>query len=1040
MLGTDVSREFPSCVRPKRGCNDGRLRFGILSSVLIALLFASLLITQSQALPPNPQASSSYIKFKVVDADTDLPLQNATIIVWDMSTYALPSHFYTNGSGEYYFDGAVQTHLYYIYVYKGNLTEGTIQYAPQFISITLSYSESNRNVTVNLVPAAAIHLTGEISVVESVSPPNSFEVSIIDPTVGGDVPPVLNGDFIDFYGRQARYFLREKGQLNSSFVFVPAGIPLKLRFDFALITEKQTIVYLHFYIPVPPLENNATATFRLEDHSLMESIEMVKAYVFDAYESLRIAQDAGFYLAGERITLDEQLSQLNNASGILSGNDPERYEQCWGILRTASSKTDGVLTLLDYYISWAAANAVYLPAFFAVYSVIFAFFIFEDNRKKYISGVGFYGLFLLILYYVYPGIRIIINQQLNLFVEVAGASIAVTLGIVFLITRRWKLSMEGVFSMRDILATLFSLGKRQIKIRRARGFLTLSSLIILVLAFTALTSFGWVYGVTSERMSYTPRADGYLMKLTANATFVYGQTEYSLFTSMDLGYNNMLSQRVPLQQVAPKIETYPTSGSVATVISTTGTLDIRGVVGVEPVSEAIYTGLDTIIPAGNGDYLDSADPNGILISSEAAETLNVSPGEIVQFISSEGVTLNCTVKGIFSDTGYEQLNDLDGQPFGPKTAVVRDGRSVVELCNATNVVFMNWQTAIDLQKQINYNSQPRQPENARGKFNMLSRIAFRVQSGYGLNELIEVVVNNLYCDLYVAEGGALRHYFVGFYYESKGAVEILFPLVMACLNVGAVMLNAVYERRREMKILTVMGSNPAHLAMLFVSEAIILGMVGGGLGYLFGLGFYRVMAVIGEGVVVREKLEWWWSALGFALAVIASVLSTLRPALLAVKMYTPSKVRRVKATKEEKQTRKDEILKFYQARSMTMPVKVNVRDAIFFFNLMHDRLDEMKSGFHERIEDLQELPEAQTSKGHIVKKFTFTYSIVSKDKRTVLKNEVICNKNPDEDYYRVQLVANLENLEVHEEQIHRIAEIIRGICLDWSKNRSQIVG
>jgi bisphosphoglycerate-independent phosphoglycerate mutase (AlkP superfamily) len=157
-------------------------------------------------------------------------------------------------------------------------------------------------------------------------------------------------------------------------------------------------------------------------------------------------------------------------------------------------------------------------------------------------------------------------------------------------------------------------------------------------------------------------------------------------------------------------------------------------------------------------------------------------------------------------------------------------------------------------------------------------------------------------------------------------------------------------------------------------------------------------------------------------------------------MYTPSKVRKIKVTEVEKKERKDEILKFYQARSMTMPVKVNAKDVIFFFNFLAGRLEELKSGFYERIEELQELPETQTSKGHIVKKFTFNYNITSKDQKTIIKNEIVCSKNPDEDYYRVQLASNLDNLEVSEEKIFRIAEIVRGISLDWLKNRDSIVG
>jgi hypothetical protein len=333
---------------------------------------------------------------------------------------------------------------------------------------------------------------------------------------------------------------------------------------------------------------------------------------------------------------------------------------------------------------------------------------------------------------------------------VAGLSIAITLGIVFMITRSWKLGTEGFFSFRDILGTLFSLGKRQIKIRKMRSLLTISSLVVLVLAFTSFTSFGWVYGMTKETIPYASTVDGILMKRAENETFVYGQNNYSLFKPLDASYLQMLIQLIPVQQAAPKIETFPTEDPIARIISSQGTsIDIRGVIGVDPVSEAIYTKLNTIIPAGSGVYLNTNDPNGILVSNSAASALNYIPGETIQFLSSEGTVLNCTVKGIFSDSSYSQLADIDGQPFGPKTLVHKSGKVLMTVCNATNVVIMNWQTTINFQKQINI--QQGKDEDEIGRYNILSRIAFRVSSGYGIDNVAKTIVNDLYCDIYNSE-------------------------------------------------------------------------------------------------------------------------------------------------------------------------------------------------------------------------------------------------------------------------------------------------
>ncbi|MFB0522373.1 MAG: FtsX-like permease family protein [Candidatus Bathyarchaeia archaeon] len=1012
----------------------------LLLLLFLVVLLSDYRITRSWGLQPDLESSTNYVNIKVVDANTDEPIRNATIILWDSSSPSFWSRLgSTDDRGEYYFDEAVQEHLYQVYAYKGDLTAGCIGYAPQAIDIELSYSEANRNITLRLVPGAAIHLTGEISVVESVNPPSTFVVRIVDPKSPSGSPPTLNGSFIHTYDRTVRSYLREKRSLDDSIVLIPAGIPVELEFSSTLYTPERGSVPISFSISVGPLSKGSQVEHRLEEYSLKGSIETVWEYILSAYEELDNARSVGFYLAEEGRTLDEQQSALRIARDQLSRGDLTGYRQCWATLRTAYKQTSNVLTALHYYILLSGANAVYLPAFLAVYSAILAFFLFEDDRRKLTSGLLLYALLLAVLFNIYPGVRIIMEQNLHLFALAAGLSVAITLGLAFAVGIYWKPSLEGLFRTRDILATLFSIGKRQIKLRRSRGSLTLSSLTILVLAFTALTSFGWVYGITKETIPYSSSVSGVLMRRTGNEFFTYQDANYPLFVPLGTNYCQRFQQSLPVEHIGPKTETYPGERPIAKIISDEGkAIDILGVVGVEPTAETLFTMLNEIVLEGRGSYLDEEDPFGIMIGETASVGLNVEPGDPIELLSSEGVVLTCTVKGIFSDSGYEQLKEIDGQPFGPKCVIERDGEPFLTLCNATNVVIMNWQTTVALQRQINI--QQEKEENEMGRFNSLSRVAFTTKQGVEEEGIVNTVVNGFYCDAFISSEGVISRYYTGYYYEAKGTVEIFLPLVMSSLSVGAVMLNAVYERRREMKILAVVGANPAHLAMVFVSEAIILGMVGGGLGYLLGLGFYRIMPLFGSGLMVREKLEWWWSALGLGIAVVASVLSTVRPALLAVKLYTPSRVRRVKVSEEERDERNKQILRVYQARSVMMPVKVDQKDALFFFSFLLGRLQELKTRLHEGILDLEELPDTETPRNELIKRFTFSYASFYMNQKIVTKNQIVCSKSPNDDYYRVQLVSNLDNIEVSEECIYRIAEVIRDITMYWAKNRERIIG
>jgi hypothetical protein len=255
-----------------------------------------------------------------------------------------------------------------------------------------------------------------------------------------------------------------------------------------------------------------------------------------------------------------------------------------------------------------------------------------------------------------------------------------------------------------------------------------------------------------------------------------------------------------------------------------------------------------------------------------------------------------------------------------------------------------------------------------------------------------------------------------------------------------VMMNSVYERRKEIRTLSMVGLNPTHIGLIFVAEAIILGMVGGSLGYISGLGFYRVMVLFGQEIMVREKLEWWWSAIGFAIALAASVLSSIRPAALAVSTYTPSKVKKVKRSEKETVARKDEIFKAYQERQMSMPVKVALNEQIFFVGFFLDRLDDLRTGYIERVENVEETPEIENVRGELVKTVNFEYRYEAGGRERRTKNSLILTKSADEDYYRVRISSEPAVPGVPVSAIERTIDFVHETVLYWSKNKKRIVG
>jgi hypothetical protein len=377
---------------------------------------------------------------------------------------------------------------------------------------------------------------------------------------------------------------------------------------------------------------------------------------------------------------------------------------------------------------------------------------------------------------------------------------------------------------------------------------------------------------------------------------------------------------------------------------------------------------------------------------------------------------------------------MDSNPFGP----LRIEGGEVRRCNNTEVIFLSAATAKNIQNLIDakYGSSAKQ-------FVILTDFVFRPSGGMTTEIIVPLARSLIYWfayDVLASTNGAITYYHVGSYFELKGAAELIIPLIMVGLNVGMVMMNAVYERRKEIRILSMVGLNPTHIGLMFVAEAVILGMVGGSLGYLIGLGFSRTMVLFGQELMVREKLEWWWSAAGFALAMIASVVSSIRPAALAVSTYTPSMVKKVKRTEKQAKVRREEIFKVYQGRQMSMPVKVLTSEKEFFISFLLDRLYELKDGFVERVENVVQVPETEDVKGELVLTINFDYAFGATGRERGTKNSLVMTKSPNEDYYRVRLVSEPAVMGLPETVIERTIDLIHETCLLWVKDKGKYLG
>jgi putative ABC transport system permease protein len=109
----------------------------------------------------------------------------------------------------------------------------------------------------------------------------------------------------------------------------------------------------------------------------------------------------------------------------------------------------------------------------------------------------------------------------------------------------------------------------------------------------------------------------------------------------------------------------------------------------------------------------------------------------------------------------------------------------------------------------------------------------------------------------------------------------LITLLGASIGLMNIMLVTVTERTREVGIRKALGATRQNILVQFLTEAIMIGQIGGILGIIFGIIIGLVLAIYIEG---QFQIPWAWITLGFVVNMIVGIISGIYPAMKASKM------------------------------------------------------------------------------------------------------------------------------------------------------------
>lgn len=953
----------------ENGRSVGRSRRCLSAKVLLASTILLVALAPYLLLEASDETA---VGGTIVSTVTGTPIADATIHIWSAPMH--PSRYSTDEAGR--FNISLAPGPYDIYILADDPSTPGVDYVPFHAEIQLPQDGGDMG-TIGLKPGASVVIEGDLQFVVTEDLPVRVGYEVIDPATGR----VMTVD-----GLRLEYGTSDGAQselldLDPRHLIVPLETPFTFNVNATVLTGGE-FTQISFEADEPGLAGLAQGEelrIDVRKHTLTYNLGDVEAFLERVEGRVYDMEAEGFYLTVEKETLTSAIGLIDDARVSLQKG---LYIDGFRALKTA------YLSLVNLA---KGSDSMYEDAVFSVYILVFfvgasstflSFFLSDGSVRQAGGSMAASAVFLSLLHYTYPGVRYIPTES---FVGASILAVAASIALATLVPRVLRAGRAGErVSFLNMIVPIFSIARRSLKRRRLRFALTLVSVVLFVMAFVVLTSFSQGYGLMTKRVAnQIAPVNGVMVR---DRSWKVDAPTFVIANEITTGWLRNQPENVIMAQ---KAESIP----VLTPLLRNDELSIRGILGIEPEAEGLFTGIDEITVEG-GDIDLSADE--ILVSLSLRDTPGISLGEEITFYSH---TLR--VVGFFDDEKVGELRDIDGSEFLPsKLAFINLEGDVPELvqevCLPSETIICDLETALGL------------------PLTGVSRIDILVDERSDAREFAERLALERGYKAWSSSADGLYVASLGTYTQGKG-LPVLIPGIIVVLNVGAMMLNSMFERRTEINILSAIGLNPAQISAIFVAEATIIGVIGGGMGYLLGLGLYKMMALLQLTVEVGQKVSAVWSlgAVGISMtAVVVGAVFALKRSVV----ITPSLIRRWRVERREKST--------FDPYTLQIPIKLHKEELNEF---MDYALSVLRFYLDHPSYMTAMIKVDESVGGNVVRSITFIYrATTTMVGHFYTKNDLLIEKAED-DVYEVRLVSTGEM-----EWAHKTGSMIRQIAIEYS--------
>ncbi len=536
------------------------------------------------------------------------------------------------------------------------------------------------------------------------------------------------------------------------------------------------------------------------------------------------------------------------------------------------------------------ANDVVQGVIFYLFLLIpFAYFLerllfgFSDLKRQLTAAFGIFLVIFLVFSLIHPAFSI--GAVNPLIILIAFVMLALSVIVSLLVwgkfeeqLQQFNKSVSGVHKAdvgkASIAFAAFALGISNMRRRKERTLLTCLTLVLLTFTVLSFTSI-----VNTIRYNNLPAPgvalyNGILLRLPTWDSLQ--QPAYRLLA-------DEYGSRFP---VAPRAWFFGTTQGQQSFLHLTRAhfaTDVKGVNGLTP-QESQVTSIDKALTSGR--WFNRTDTYSAVIPQGIATSLQITPADVGKVtINFSGVPY--LVIGIVDPAKIKTLKDLDNETLTPVDYQAQQNQSsggagggaggaggaqgfqqYLHL-DPDNVLYVPYNTLINMGGD-------------------LRSVAINMGSADTTASELKSLMPRLDLNLYAGENGANHRFSAIGATSSQGLINIIIPILIAALIVLNTMLGSVFERVKEIAIFSSIGLSPTNIAMLFIAEALVYGIIGAVSGYLIGQLLAKVISYfhILPGLYLNFSSTSAELAIGLVIAVV--LLSTIFPARKASEVATPA--------------------------------------------------------------------------------------------------------------------------------------------------------